>query len=131
MRTGRLSVGLRNLALKIDSNIALNRGFHAFYPPLRLIHQPADRGGHPEPDRASWKKAHVLYLQAFSEPPNPTDKKKLGKLLKKPLGAELSKELFDYEAGFLKGLGRMSLSEFSLSIHAANRVLGLTLTTHL
>ncbi|KAF9468274.1 hypothetical protein BDZ94DRAFT_1287217 [Collybia nuda] len=67
-------------------------------------------GGHPEPDRAAWSKAHALYLQAFSEPPNAVEKRKLSRILKKPLDSKLAGELFDYEAGFLKGLGRMSLN---------------------
>ena len=62
-----------------------------------------------EPDRATWKKAYQLFVQAFREPVDDAHKKKLAKLLKKPLSADIAAELFDYDA-FLRGLGRMSLS---------------------
>ncbi|KAH9886713.1 SET domain-containing protein [Cubamyces lactineus] len=62
-----------------------------------------------EPDRAMWKKAHKLYVQAFHEPATETEKKRLAKLLKKPLPQNVSEALFDYDA-FLRGLGRMSLN---------------------
>ncbi|TBU59985.1 SET domain-containing protein [Dichomitus squalens] len=62
-----------------------------------------------EPDRAMWKKAHKLYVQAFQEPATDAEKKRLAKLLKKPLPQDVSDTLFDYEA-FLRGLGRMSLN---------------------
>lgn len=68
------------------------------------------RGARSEPDRAGWKKAYALYLEAFREPKNPADQKKLAKILKKPVNPVIEKQLFDYERGFLKGLGRMSLS---------------------
>ena len=67
-----------------------------------------------EPDRATWKKAHKLYVQAFQEPPTDAEKKRLAKLLKKPLPQDITDMFFDYEA-FLRGLGRMSLSELPLS----------------
>ena len=67
-----------------------------------------------EPDRAMWKKAHKLYVQAFQEPPTDAEKKRLAKLLKKPLPQDIADMFFDYEA-FLRGLGRMSLSELPLS----------------
>ena len=63
-----------------------------------------------EPDRAMWKKAHKLYVQAFQEPATDAEKKRLAKLLKKPLRQDVSDLLFDYDA-FLRGLGRMSLSK--------------------
>ena len=62
-----------------------------------------------EPDRAMWKRAHKLYVQAFQEPATDAEKKRLAKLLKKPLRQDVADALFDYEA-FLRGLGRMSLS---------------------
>ncbi|OSC96407.1 SET domain-containing protein [Trametes coccinea BRFM310] len=62
-----------------------------------------------EPDRAMWKKAHKLYLQAFQEPATDAEKKRLAKLLKKPLRQDIAEALFDYDA-FLRGLGRMSLN---------------------
>ncbi|KAF9562868.1 SET domain-containing protein [Agrocybe pediades] len=63
----------------------------------------------PEPDRTTWKKAYTLYVQAFKEPKSPLEQKKLEKLSKKPLPADVERELFEYE-GFLRGLGRMSLN---------------------
>lgn len=62
-----------------------------------------------EPDRATWKKAHQLFVQAFQEPPSEPEKRKLARLLKKPLRQNIIDELFNYDA-FLRGLGRMSLS---------------------
>ena len=59
----------------------------------------------------TWKNCYQLYLQAFRTPKSTADKKKLARLLKKPLDPEIEKDLFDYDA-FLRGLGRMSLSEF-------------------
>lgn len=63
-----------------------------------------------EPDRQSWKKAHELYLSAFKAPKAPDEQKKLAKILKRPLPEALQSELFEY-AAFLRGLGRMSLSQ--------------------
>ncbi|KAI8996255.1 SET domain-containing protein [Trametes punicea] len=62
-----------------------------------------------EPDRTMWKKAHKLYVQAFQEPATEAEKKRLARLLKKPLRADVAEALFDYDA-FLRGLGRMSLN---------------------
>ncbi|KAL0579071.1 hypothetical protein V5O48_002913 [Marasmius crinis-equi] len=65
-----------------------------------------------EADPASqegWKKAFELYMQAFKRPASSSEQKKLAKLYKKPLRAEVERELFEYE-GFLRGLGRMSLN---------------------
>ena len=63
-----------------------------------------------EPDRATWKKTYKLYVQAFQEPATEAEKKRLAKILKKPLPQDIVDMFFDYEA-FLRGLGRMSLSE--------------------
>ena len=71
-----------------------------------------------EPDRAPWKKGYQLFLQAFKEPTAPADKKKLTKILRKPIKEEVAKEVFEYEA-FLRGLGRMSLSKLT---RASSRV---------
>ncbi|KAI0092344.1 SET domain-containing protein [Irpex rosettiformis] len=65
--------------------------------------------GSSEPDRATWKKAFDLYLQAFKEPLQDGERKKLNKLLKKPTRKALADELFEYSA-FLRGLGRMNLN---------------------
>ena len=65
--------------------------------------------GASEPDRATWQKAYDLYIQAFKEPTKDEDRKKLKKLLKKPVRESLTEELFVYGA-FLRGLGRMNLS---------------------
>ena len=62
-----------------------------------------------EPDRATWQAAHTAFTQAFVEPPDTVQQKKLAKLLKRPLPKEVWDALFKYE-GFLHGLGRMSLS---------------------
>ncbi|KAF8816928.1 SET domain-containing protein [Phlegmacium glaucopus] len=64
----------------------------------------------PEPARDSWKKAYVLFLQAFKEPKTVQEQKKLAKLLTKPLPAHVEPDLFDYSLGFLRGLGMMSLN---------------------
>ena len=70
-----------------------------------------------------WKKAHKLYVQAFQEPTTDAEKKRLAKLLKKPLPQDVADALFDYEA-FLRGLGRMSLSTSPLkSTPSGRRVL--------
>lgn len=85
------------------------------------------RGVRSEPDRAGWKKAHALFVEAFREPKNPADQKKLARILKKPLNPIIEKQLFDYERGFLRGLGRMSLStcfsllEFTVPLTTPNR----------
>ncbi|KII90144.1 hypothetical protein PLICRDRAFT_581341 [Plicaturopsis crispa FD-325 SS-3] len=62
-----------------------------------------------EPDRETWQKAHTLFLQAFKEPKNSAQAKKLARLIKKPLPEEISRNIFEYDA-FLHGLGRMSLN---------------------
>ena len=40
----------------------------------------------------------------------PLEKKKLARLLKKPLPADVERELFEYDPCFLRNLGSMSLS---------------------
>ena len=62
-----------------------------------------------EPDRENWKKAHKLYLWTFKAPKTSDEQKKLAKILKKPVPESIQRELFEYD-GFLRGLGRMSLS---------------------
>ncbi|KAJ3569106.1 hypothetical protein NP233_g5272 [Leucocoprinus birnbaumii] len=66
--------------------------------------------GQSEPDRESWGRAHQLFIQAFKEPRSQQEAKKLGKVLRKPVGETLWKDVFDYDTGFLRGLGRMSLN---------------------
>lgn len=66
--------------------------------------------GQSEPDRESWKKAHQLFVQAFKEPKTVPETKKLAKVLKKPPPEEVGMGIFDYDTGFLRGLGRMSLN---------------------
>ena len=58
-----------------------------------------------------WKRAHKYYVQAFQDPATDAEKKRLAKMLKKELPKDISDTLFEYEA-FLRGLGRMSLSEW-------------------
>ena len=65
-----------------------------------------------ESTRVSWKKAYSLYLQAFKEPKTIQEQKKLAKLLKKPLPADVEHDLFDYSLGFLRTLGMVSLSKY-------------------
>ncbi|KZS95674.1 SET domain-containing protein [Sistotremastrum niveocremeum HHB9708] len=62
-----------------------------------------------EPDHDAWKKAHSFHVAAFHEPSTAAEKKKLSKLIRKPLPADLAQQLFDYDA-YLEGLSRMSLN---------------------
>ena len=73
----------------------------------------------PEAARDSWKKAYDLYIQAFKKPETIQEQKKLAKLLKKPLPADVEHDLFDYSQGFLRRLGMVSLSKhyFSFSFY--------------
>jgi hypothetical protein len=64
-----------------------------------------------EPDQITWNKCYQLYFEAFREPKSVADQKKLARIMKKPLDPEIEKYLFEYD-GFLRGLGRMSLSMF-------------------
>jgi len=64
-----------------------------------------------EPDHVVWEKGHQLYRQAFKEPKTQLEKKRLAKLLKKPLPHDVDHALFDYEDGFLNMLGKMNLSK--------------------
>ena len=66
----------------------------------------------PEATRDSWKKAYGLYLQAFKTPETMQEQKRLAKLLKKPLPADVEHDLFDYSQGFLRRLGMVSLSKY-------------------
>jgi len=66
-----------------------------------------------EPDRVVWEKGHQLFRQAFKEPKTQLEKKRLAKLVKKALPADVDHALFDYEQGFLKMLGKMNLSALS------------------
>ncbi|TDL15556.1 SET domain-containing protein [Rickenella mellea] len=63
----------------------------------------------PQPDRATWKHAHTLFVQAFRTPTTPQHQKKLARILKTPLPDDIAAELFEYDA-FLRSLGRMSLN---------------------
>ncbi|KAJ7730656.1 hypothetical protein DFH07DRAFT_969040 [Mycena maculata] len=71
-----------------------------------------------EPDRETWKSAFELFCAAFHRPrreeapaKNLTDEeRRVAAILRKPLPAEIESALFDYDAGFLRGLGRMSLN---------------------
>lgn len=65
----------------------------------------------PEAARDSWKKAYDLYIQAFKKPETIQEQKKLAKLMKKPLPADVEHDLFDYSQGFLRRLGMVSLSK--------------------
>ncbi|KAJ7835947.1 hypothetical protein B0H14DRAFT_3109925 [Mycena olivaceomarginata] len=71
-----------------------------------------------EPDRETWKAAFELFCTAFHRPRRedppaknlPSEEKKVVTILRKPLPAEIEAALFDYDKGFLRGLGRMSLN---------------------
>lgn len=71
-----------------------------------------------EPDRTTWKSAFELFCQAFHRPrlegasvKNLTDEeKRVAAILRRELPNEIEAALFDYDKGFLRGLGRMSLS---------------------
>ncbi|KAL1746581.1 hypothetical protein HDZ31DRAFT_33788 [Schizophyllum fasciatum] len=63
-----------------------------------------------EPDREAWRKGYQHIVHTFLDPPTAEGKKKLKKIIRKPLSPELEKELFDYDTAFLKGLGRMALN---------------------
>ena len=71
-----------------------------------------ERSMDPEAARDSWKKAYGVYLQAFKKPETMHEQKKLAKLLKKPLPADVEYDLFDYSLGFLRRLGMVSLSKY-------------------
>ena len=62
------------------------------------------------PDDDTWKAAHRLVIQAFCDPVETKDKKRLEKLLKKNLPENLKVALFDYNS-FLTNLMRMNLSK--------------------
>ncbi|KAJ6556895.1 hypothetical protein B0H10DRAFT_2121899, partial [Mycena sp. CBHHK59/15] len=70
-----------------------------------------------EPDRETWKTAFEMYCHAFHRPAHDENTKKLtdeekkvAAILKKTLPADIETALFDYDKGFLRGLGRMSLN---------------------
>ncbi|KAJ7658862.1 hypothetical protein DFH06DRAFT_1327414 [Mycena polygramma] len=72
-----------------------------------------------EPDSETWKAAFALFCGAFHRPRReedgvkkdlPDEERKVAAILRKPLPAEIEKALFDYDTGFLYGLGRMSLN---------------------
>lgn len=79
------------------------------------MHFKKNRSGHPEPDRAAWKKAYELYVHAFKEAPTPGEQKKLARILRQPVRPDIEQELFDYN-GFLRHLGKMNLSKLRIRI---------------
>ncbi|KAA1474144.1 SET domain-containing protein [Dentipellis sp. KUC8613] len=62
-----------------------------------------------EPDRATWKRAHQLLVQAFQTPATPEQQKKLARVLKRAAPPDIAAAFFTYD-GFLRSLGRMSLN---------------------
>lgn len=68
-----------------------------------------------EPDRATWKQSFQLFIQTFQQPSTVQEKKKLARLLRKPLTKEITDYLFGYDS-FLLWLGCMSLSQFTTLI---------------
>jgi hypothetical protein len=118
VRIGPLFWGWLRWGWKRGGSIVFVRGFRTLYLMCGTSTDSASvcsRGARSEPDRAGWKKAHALFIEAFREPKNPADQKKLARILKKPVNPLLEKQLFDYERGFLRGLGKMSLSTCFLS----------------
>ncbi|KAJ7222249.1 hypothetical protein GGX14DRAFT_428287 [Mycena pura] len=72
-----------------------------------------------EPDRETWRKAFELFCTAFHRPRREDgaksktladEEKRVVTILRKPLPDEIETALFDYDKGFLLGLGRMSLN---------------------
>ncbi|KAJ7042924.1 hypothetical protein C8F04DRAFT_1075278 [Mycena alexandri] len=71
-----------------------------------------------EPDRETWKTAFEMFCHTFHRPRHEesvnakltVEEKKIATILRKPLHAEVENALFDYDTGFLRGLGRMSLN---------------------
>jgi hypothetical protein len=82
---------------------------------IQYIHYYLIRLGEAEPDRETWKKAYELFTHAFREPVTEPDRKRLARILRKPTREEVVDEMFGYEA-FLRGLGRMSLSELPTAL---------------
>ena len=86
-----------------------------------LIQHP--RLGSHEHMHPTWKEAFRLYRQALWDPPTDTDKKRLAKISKRTFQSaetdavrkKFNEELFSYDV-FLRNLGRMSLSAFTLAI---------------
>ncbi|KAF8192761.1 hypothetical protein K438DRAFT_1906839 [Mycena galopus ATCC 62051] len=71
-----------------------------------------------EPDRETWKAAFELFRATFQRPrreegapkDQTAEEKRVTAILRKPLPADIESALFDYDTGFLHGLGRMSLN---------------------
>ncbi|KAJ7271065.1 hypothetical protein C8J57DRAFT_1320581 [Mycena rebaudengoi] len=72
-----------------------------------------------EPDRETWRTAFEMYCHAFHRPRRddgapapklPDEEKRVAAILRMPLPAHVEAALFDYDTGFLRGLGRMSLN---------------------
>lgn len=94
-------------------NVSEDFGVHHFADMLAHTNQYIfGRGKGVEPDRQNWKKAHELYLWTFKAPKTLDEQKKLARILKKSVPASMHKELFEYDT-FLRGLGRMSLSQYA------------------
>lgn len=68
------------------------------------------RGGNASFQPDAWRRLHGLLLNAFKEPAVEADRKKLARILKKPLPEDIEQALFSFE-GLLHNLGRMNLSE--------------------
>ncbi|KAJ7146160.1 hypothetical protein C8R44DRAFT_756745 [Mycena epipterygia] len=97
----------------LEADWAVIRGFAALG-----LEERARYSFRAEPDRTTWKSAFALFCQAFQRPrqegasvKNLTDEeKRVAAILRRPLPDEIETALFDYDAGFLRGLGRMSLN---------------------
>ncbi|KAF7321946.1 Set-like protein [Mycena kentingensis (nom. inval.)] len=62
------------------------------------------------PDHATWRKGFDLFRDLFQRPPKANAEKRVAGILRKPLPQEIEDALFDYDKGFLYGLGRVSLN---------------------
>ncbi|KAJ7607329.1 hypothetical protein FB45DRAFT_846812 [Roridomyces roridus] len=74
-----------------------------------------------QPDRETWREAWGLYCRAFgrstvkgekrpSTDKLPEEERKVAAILRRTLPPDVEEALFDYDKGFLRGLGRMSLN---------------------
>ncbi|KAF7315805.1 Set-like protein [Mycena indigotica] len=67
-----------------------------------------------QPDHTTWREAFGLFCAAFHRPSTThkpsSEEKRVASILQKPLPEEIETALFDYDKGFLLGLGRMSLN---------------------
>ncbi|KAJ7161026.1 hypothetical protein C8R46DRAFT_1164635 [Mycena filopes] len=104
---------------RVEADWAVVRGFAALG-----MEERARYSFRSEPDRETWKTAFGMFCRAFHRPLHEekngsaksgpgkltAEEKRVAALLQKPLPTEIEKALFEYEPGFLRGLGSMSLN---------------------